>query len=355
MTRATIRSVDIDVVELKFDKPLGGSGVAGVDIIVADIRDNEGRAGLGFSYIIGGGPGRWIAERARTLAGQFLLGKPLGDPAAHWAEINKSFNRTGGGPNLVALAALDVGLWDLAAVVDGVPLCTALGGSAASVPIYASGGFGPGAAPEASADLAREYAARGFHGVKPRVNARPEDEETIAAVRAAVGDNFALMVDVNEKGDVDRAARLLACAGDYGVAFVEEPLPSDDPVGYRRLGQLAKRAPIATGEHLQGIDRFAMAIADGFVRYIQPDLAMAGGLTPCREVARRAAAAGIDIAPHFLPGLFVHLSGASSNTLLLEQFPLIEPAFEGWPEVAADGTMRPTDAPGHGLRRRKAA
>lgn len=350
---AKISSVKVRLVELRFDTPRGGSRVTGVDIVTADIVDSDGATGFGFTYVIGGGAGGLIAGIAQNLADRFLVGKPVADPAAHWAEIDKSFNRTGGGSNTVALAALDVANWDLKARREGVPLVRALGGEAGAVPVYASGGFSPNGEIGATVDLAQHHAAMGFKGVKPRVNANERDAAVIAAVREAVGDDIAIMVDANEKGTLDTAARLLSCATDFGVAFVEEPLPAGDVLGYRTLGGMQGRAPIATGEHLQGLDRFAVAVADAYCSYLQPDLAMAGGLTPCLEAARLAAAAGVTVAPHFLPGLFVHLNGAFGGSLLLEDFPLIEEAFEGWPRIDNRGMIAPLKGPGHGLRIRQ--
>jgi len=60
-------------------------------------------------------------------------------------------------------------------------------------------------------------------------------------------------------------------------------------------------------------------------------------------------ALGIEVMPHFLPGLFVHLAAASPAVTWLEDFPLLEPLFSGWPQPAADGTMSPRTVPGHGL------
>lgn len=347
---ATISSVAVKLVEMRFDKPRGGSRVTGADIVTADIADSDGAAGFGFSYVIGGGAGGLIAGIAQNLADRFLIGKSVADPASHWAEIDKSFNRTGGGPNVIALAALDVANWDLKARREGVPLARALGGDLGAVPVYASGGFSPDGEIGASVDLAQRYVALGFRGVKPRVNANECDAAMIEAMRKALGDDFAIMVDANEKGTRETAAQLLSCAADFGVTFVEEPLPAGDALGYRKLGALEHRAPIATGEHLQGLDRFTMAVADGYCSYLQPDLAMGGGLTPCREAARLAAAAGVIVAPHFLPGLFVHLNGTFGGSLLLEDFPLIEEVFEGWPPIDDQGMIAPLKEPGHGLR-----
>jgi len=145
-----------------------------------------------------------------------------------------------------------------------------------------------------------------------------------------------------------RATRLLAAAADAGMLFVEEPLPARDILGYRTLANTS-RVAIAAGEHLQGQDRFSILMADRIISTIQPDLAMAGGLTPCLDVARSAGAFDAVVAPHFLPGLFVHFAGLATYGLWIEDFPLLEEAFEGWPEMTADGVMSARDVPGHGL------
>ncbi|ROT46700.1 enolase C-terminal domain-like protein [Pusillimonas sp. NJUB218] len=343
-----IATAHIQLVEKKFAKPIGGSGVTGVDIIVAALRDTDGATGLGFSYVIGGGGGV-VAQLAQAQANRFLQWAVLKTPPEHWADIKKSFNRTGDGPNMLALAALDVALWDLTARRQNRPLAQALGGGMAPVPVYASGGFGPKDDPQAVAELAAQYMAAGYAGVKPRVNADAGDEAVLRAVRDAIGPQARLMADANEKGYAQSAATLLALAAEYKLSFVEEPLPADDVLGYRRLSAQNTGAVIAMGEHLQGLDRFSVCIEDGIAGVIQPDLAMAGGLTPCLEVARMAASKGMLVAPHFLPGLFVNFSGAFHGQLLLEAFPIVEDAFEGWPERGADGMLQPQDTPGHGL------
>jgi L-alanine-DL-glutamate epimerase-like enolase superfamily enzyme len=46
----------------------------------------------------------------------------------------------------------------------------------------------------------------------------------------------------------------------------------------------------------------------------------------------------------------VHLAAALPGLRWLEDFPLLEPLFEGWPHIDSDGMMRPRDVPGHGLQ-----
>jgi L-alanine-DL-glutamate epimerase-like enolase superfamily enzyme len=74
-----------------------------------------------------------------------------------------------------------------------------------------------------------------------------------------------------------------------------------------------------------------------------------GGLTPCLRTAQAAEDAGVECAPHFLPGLFVHLAAAATNVTRLEHFPVLEPLLTGWPAIDADGWMTASGRSGHGL------
>ena len=76
---------------------------------------------------------------------------------------------------------------------------------------------------------------------------------------------------------------------------------------------------------------------------------MVGGLTPVLELATLADAFDAIVSPHFLPGLFAHTAAAAPSIRWLEEFPLLEPLFDGWPELTAAGTMTAADRPGHGL------
>jgi L-alanine-DL-glutamate epimerase-like enolase superfamily enzyme len=91
-------------------------------------------------------------------------------------------------------------------------------------------------------------------------------------------------------------------------------------------------------------------LRERLIGVVQPDLAMAGGLTPILDVASLADAFGISVSPHFLPGLFVHVAAAAPAVSWLEEFPLLEPLLEGWPDLQTDGTMTPRVSDGHGLR-----
>jgi len=335
------------LIPYRLTQAVGGSGVSAVDVIVVEITDSDGAQGLGFSYVIGGNGGVAF-KAAQEQVARFVDGQTLPPPAALWRKINASFNRTGAGPNLIALGAIDVAAWDLHARKLGVPLGVAMGGEPRAVPVYGSGGFNTVQPPEAAAAAAAEQAARGLTAVKPRVKGTPSDAAVLAAVRKAIPAHVQIMADATEKCDLTQALWLMALAREHGLLFVEEPLPARALEGYRRLATSAG-ATIATGEHLQTRADFLPFVSERIASVIQPDLAMVGGLTPTLEIATLAEAFDAIVSPHFLPGLFAHVAAAAPALRWLEEFPLLEPVFEGWPAIAANGTMTASPAPGHGL------
>jgi L-alanine-DL-glutamate epimerase-like enolase superfamily enzyme len=216
------------------------------------------------------------------------------------------------------------------------------------VPVYGSGGFGPAQDPEEAIVRALAYAERGCKAVKLRVAGNTADVARIGAVADQLPPDVDIMVDANEKCDLAHAQWLANACVQLGVLWLEEPLPATDVGGYATLAKTC-RVAIATGEHLQGAGEFMPFLEARSVSVVQPDLAMAGGLTEALRIAQLAEHFGLAVSPHFLPALFVHVAAAAPAIRWLEDFPLLEPLFAGLPDLAADGTMSPPQAPGHGL------
>src|SRR5262249_62175097 len=72
-----------------------------------------------------------------------------------------------------------------------------------------------------------------------------EDVRRVSAVRAAVGEDMDLMVDIGMPIPFDDALRLGRAFAELGVYFLEEPLSPDDLDGFPRLVE-ASPTPIAT-------------------------------------------------------------------------------------------------------------
>lgn len=327
--------------------PTGGSGISSVDVIVVTLEDSEGVEGTGFSYVLGGG-GATVAAMARDILDRFVAREEILAPQASWRRLVGSLNRLGRGVGYLAIAAIDLAMWDLHAKRLGVPLAVALGGEPRSLPVYGSGGFGPAQDPRDAAERAHHYATRGCRAVKLRVAGDAGDVPRIRAVVDALPEHVGIMADANEKCDLVSAERLAALLGEVGALWFEEPLPAGDANGFRTL---ARRSPVAlaAGEHHQGIEEIGPLMQARALSVVQPDLAMMGGVTECLRVAQLAEHHGLVVSPHFLPALFVHLAAAAPAVRWLEDFPLLEPLFAAPAEMDAEARIRPPDRPGHGL------
>lgn len=341
-----LRRLDLSLLRHALDRPIGGSGVSRVDVIVAQLEAHDGTQALGFGFALAssGVPGFHAAcEIGRTL----LDGDALpDDPRACWETLARGFNRTGRGPNYLGLCAIDVALWDLAAKHARQPLWRCFSDTAPKVPLYCSGGFSAADSIDDTGHRIADAADRGFRAVKLRIDGLLADAPRVqAAVALATRAGVRVMLDVNEKGRRPEFMSLAAELRGLPLEWIEEPFPSGDLRAYRALNS-ASPLPIAAGEHAQGMCELLPFIDEGpLLRVVQPDLAMMGGLSECLRVAEECARCGPLVAPHFLPGLFAHLPGMA----WLEEFALLEPLFEGWP--VADGAMlAPGDEPGHGLR-----
>jgi D-galactarolactone cycloisomerase len=203
------------------------------------------------------------------------------------------------GAHAAAIAGVDLALWDLAAKLRGLSVLELLGGACRDrVAAYASGGWAP--ADAIGAELSG-YVAAGFRAVKMRVGAMDGSvERSLARVRAAreaLGPDVALMVDAHGTMNVAEARRFAAAAAPLHLAFVEEPVLSEDRAG---LAAVRAQSPlaIAAGESESGCADFAELIAAGALDVLQPDLAIAGGMSEGLRIGALAYAHRLALAPH---------------------------------------------------------
>ena len=344
---ATIAGTKAEFWVFPLSGPTGGSGITAVDVIVVDIEDSNGQTGTGFSYVLGGG-GATVAAAARDMLDRFVEGQEIVPPQALWRRLAGSLNRLGRGYGYLAIAAIDVAMWDLYAKRLEMPLYSALGGTARTLPVYGSGGYGPAQDPDAAVARSLEYADMGCTAVKLRVAGAPADLDRIRSVAAALPDGVDIMADANEKCDLARAQWLVNALADVNALWLEEPLPAHDTNGFATLAANSP-VPIATGEHHQGVVELTPLMRAQAVSIVQPDLAMMGGITESLRVAHVAEHYNLVVSPHFLPSLFIHVAGAAPSIRWMEDFPLLEPLFDDPVGMDADGNISPPDTPGHGI------
>jgi L-alanine-DL-glutamate epimerase-like enolase superfamily enzyme len=319
------------------------------ETILVDVHTDEGLVGTGYAYTIGTG-GRSILELLRNDLLDRLIGEDARRIEAIWQKLFFATHGTAiGAITSLALAAVDIALWDLRGKAVGQPLWLLTGGARPSVPLYDTEGGWLQLTPEELVEGAKQTVTAGFRGIKVKVG-KPdaqEDLERLRAVREAVGPNIDLMVDANQSltyADAGRRARLFE---EVDVYWFEEPLPAEDLTGHRLLAA-GTSIPIAVGESLYAPSHFREYLAAGAAGVVQPDVARIGGITPWLKTAHLAEAFNVKVAPHFLMELHVSLATAVPNSLYVEYIPQLD-SIANTPMEIVDGDAVPPSTPGTGI------
>ncbi|MFI5246366.1 MAG: enolase C-terminal domain-like protein, partial [Gemmatimonadales bacterium] len=174
-----------------------------------------------------------------------VLGRTFGHPG----EVHDVLERDFRGHNM-AKAAVEMGLWALAATMAGEPLARFIGGTRTEIATGIS--LGIQASPAALVERARAALEAGYRKVKIKIEPG-RDVEWIGAARGALGPDAHLMADANNAYTLDDGDRLVALDG-FGLMMIEQPLACDDLVRHAEL-QKRLRTPICLDESITGLDR----------------------------------------------------------------------------------------------------
>lgn len=232
-----------------------------------------------------------------------------------------------------ALAAIDMALWDLNAQALGVPVSALLGGTVrASVPYYVH-----------AADVAAAQAAvaKGVCAIK--VGGTKDIVERACAIRAAVGKDIDMMVDLHgppwlTTADAIAIGRELE---PLHLLFLEEAIAPDDLPGWKRLRDKVA-LPLAGGERLGTLAEMRPFLENGLLDVVQPDTGRFGGLTQMKKLAAMAEACSVMVAPHsgslgpVAEFAATHLLSAIPNALILER---LDPDWSGR-ELTIHGALK---------------
>ncbi|MGD9124409.1 MAG: enolase C-terminal domain-like protein [Desulfarculaceae bacterium] len=205
----------------------------------------------------------------------------------------------------MALAAIDMALWDALARVHGMPLVRLLGGVEKPVPAYGAVGYD---GVKESGKVAESWAKRGFTGVKAKIG-YPTVQEDVAVVRAmrkAVGDDTAVMVDYNQCLTPVEAVERLRILDDEGLTWVEEPTLAHDYAGHALVAREAQ-TPIQCGENWWGTLDMLHAIDAQASDLVMPDVMKIGGVSGWLRAAALAHQKGLLVSNHLWPEISAHL------------------------------------------------
>lgn len=347
--------------------------IAAFDAVLVTIETDDGLRGYGEAKPAVGSAGSGAA--LVTIIEQELTPLLVGAEARHVGKLwQHMFNGTRAGLaqsagrtmpilgrrgiHVAAIAGVDLALWDLLGKAHGCPVLDLIGGPCRpGIRAYASGGWAPA---DGIAAQLQGYVDQGFTAVKMRFGAMDgsvrSSLERVRAAREGLGHDIDIMVDAHGTMSVAEAKRFCVGAAELDLRFVEEPVSSDDRQGLAQVRRSAS-VPIAAGESEFTCFDFAEHIERGSLDVLQPDLAIAGGLTEGLRIAALAYASRLELAPHSWGSAFT-FQAARTLALASQAGVFVEVPMGGAPllrDMAEidltlhDGMLAPPEGPGWGL------
>lgn len=340
--------------------------ITGIDSVILKLHTDEGVVGFSecgdtSSWYRGETQESIMAMVCNFFAPQALLGE---DPTKieKIVGLMDLFARD----NNEAKAMVDFALHDLVGKILGVPVYTLLGGKTIDrVPLGLVLGAGT---PKQVADEALAVLKEGFAFVKLKSGYSPkEDIAMVAEVRAAVGDDVDLFMDVNGAWTYDQALTTTRALEKYNLSKLEQPLPAWDIEGMARLRGKVE-TPIYADESAQELHDLHAIITKRAADGLMIKLQKAGGLLKAQRwltMARLAnlpvicgcmVASGLEASPatHLLAANEwisrfpqenagpLHLHDCLNSKGIKEDLALNPPRYEG-------GFLYPNDGPGLGI------
>ena len=276
----------------------------------------------------------WLA--IREWLGPLALGEPLDRPDAVHPRLDAAVRG-----HYMAKAAVEMGVWILAAERDKASLAALLGGTRPQIATGISIGIQD--RPQRLVDVVRRSLAQGYR--KAKIKVQPGADVTyLAAVREAVGNEAPLMADANSAyttADFDHLATL----DRFRLMMIEQPLGQDDLVRHAAL-QRRLATPVCLDESITSLDRVDDMLSLGSGRIVNIKPGRVGGFAVARAIHDRCAAAGI---PVWCGGMLESGVGRACNVALasLPNFVLpadLSPSARYWqadivtPEWTMDAT-----------------
>jgi L-alanine-DL-glutamate epimerase-like enolase superfamily enzyme len=348
---ATITRVDIRMIDLvpKTTRLDAIQSFVSQETPFVTIYDSDGGIGTGFTYTIGTGGPSIMALLEHTLA-PALIGKDPERLEQIWRDLLYITHATAvGAITSLAIAAIDIALWDLKCKKAGLPLWKAAGGTRDRIRLYTTEGGWMNFSPQELVENALSAREQGFKGSKIKIGSEfvSQDRARLSAVRDAVGDGYEIMTDGNQSFNLSQATRCAKMLEELNIAWFEEPLPADDVSAHVALAT-STSVPIAVGESMYSPSQFKDYLHFGAASIIQVDVARIGGITPWLKVAHLAETYNVAVCPHFLMEIHLPLVCAVPNASWLEYIPQLD-SVTGQKMKIEDGLAVAPDEPGLGI------
>jgi len=254
---------------------------------------------------------------------------------------------------LVALAGVDLAIWDAIGKALDKPLWQLWGGYRDSIPVNIIGGYYGRDLDEIS-DEVRGWVDMGYRGCKFKIGGRTpkEDAERVRTAREAAGDEFVITVDANQGYSLADALEFCDRARELDLRWFEEPCVWSNDRRDMQIVRSRGGIPVCAGqsEHSPGGCRDLME--DNAIDVCNFDASWSGGYTNWCRMAAMSQVFSVELAHHEEPHVAAHLLASQPNGTYVEVFhPERDPIW--WNLIAnrpgvVDGRIELPRGPGFG-------
>lgn len=222
---------------------------------------------------------------------------------------------------LVALASVDLAIWDAIGKALNRPLYQLWGGYRDRIPLTICGGY-YGRDLAGIRDEVSEWLDMGFRGCKFKIGGRPPEEDAarVSVVRETAGDDFVITIDANQGYTLNEALDLCARVSDLDIRWFEEPCVwSNDR---RDLREVRARGgiPICAGQSEFSPEGCRDLMQEGAIDVCNFDASWSGGYTNWRRMAAAARLFSVELGHHEEPQVASHLLASQPNGTFVEVF-----------------------------------
>ena len=170
------------------------------DFITLELQTDEGIAGIGITFF-GGSLIAALQAAVDALAALTIGENPLCVEAIA-AKLRRAASFSGpGGIFTLALAAIDIALWDIKGKASGQSLCTLVGGFRDRVPAYASGALPRTTSVDQLIEAGSQLVELSFRQMKMQLGGDAtalQEVERVRLLRDSLGADIDIMADVNQ-------------------------------------------------------------------------------------------------------------------------------------------------------------
>lgn len=356
MNKLNLERIELSEIEMPLNAPFETSfgSVSTRRIMIVRVIDRDGAVGYGectapedpfFNHE--------SIDTAWTITSKFIGPILAQDPVGEARDVSGALAQIRG--NRMAIAGVEVAIWDLEARLRGLPLWRHLGGTQETINCGVSIGLQPTL--DALLEKVTTEVASGYQRIKLKIKPG-QDIELVKLIRSHFPD-ITLSVDANSAYRLDRDVELFKRLDDFGLLMIEQPLTAGDLLDHAKL-QKQIATPICLDESITCVRDAQHALELGSCRIINIKLGRVGGHSEANAIQSFAAANGVpvwcggmlesgigrahNIAMSTLPGFT--LPGDVSASARYWGRDIIEPEVT----VTVDGTIDVYQEPGIGFQ-----